>query len=149
VSVGNFSIQKHEVSSREFAAHVRSLSPAEQDKAKPLQDQMEDDSPVVWVSYERAKAFCHAISAALPWSIQWTSASTSPLVTAMDSGVQEWVTDISDGLATVRGPHTGMGAAEAKKAMTEPLLKMTEAAAGPGAAKETIASATIGFRCAK
>ncbi len=149
-------LQVHQVSNLEYRWYLESLGadagpaqPIDWDANKPATDQ-----PITWVTFERARRFCEAIDAALPSDAQWLKASAG--ASGLDPGkrgvigpLEEWTATVRDGLAIVRGAHAGMSDDDRELAMEAPMLKPTESQAGTGAPAKTIASAVIGFRCAR
>jgi hypothetical protein len=110
--------------------------------------------PVAWVTFERAAAFCRAIQARLPTSEEWQAASRGawgldPAGTGRPGPLQEWTSTIRDGLVVVRGGHERMSPSERDAAAGDPLMKSSEAQAGPSPAPNVVASETIGFRCVR
>ena len=146
----------HQVSRREYRRFLESMSVSGALQHQPVSGWDDGDSlqPVSWVTFERASAFCRAISAHLPTSEQWLAASEGawgldPAGTGRPGPLQEWTSTARDGLVVVRGGHERMPPADRKAAATEPLMKSSEAQAGPGAAPNVVASETIGFRCVR
>ncbi len=117
-------------------------------------DATDETRPVAWVSLERAQRFCESIDASLPTTEAWSKASDGswgldPSASGTVGPLREWTSTLEDGLAIVRGGHAKMKRSERTAAATEPLFKSTEMVGGSGAKPETIAGATIGFRCAR
>src|SRR5262249_52391370 len=122
VSVHGVTLQRHQVNN----AEIRLLG----DK---------DAVPFVWgdsewpaslISFERARAFCRAIGAALPSREQWLQAASGAW--GIDDGtgqlgpLQEWTSAVVDGLVEVRGGHKYMTPGQLAAAIREPVLKPTE-----------------------
>jgi tRNA A-37 threonylcarbamoyl transferase component Bud32 len=146
----------HQVTRREYRRFLESLPVNEALRRQPVTgwDDREPMRPVGWVTFERAAAFCRAIHASLPTSEQWTAASDGawgldPAGIGRPGPLQEWTATVRDGLVVVRGGHERMSAADRATAAVEPLMKSSEAQAGPDAAPNIVASETIGFRCVR
>jgi hypothetical protein len=149
VTVRTFMNQTRQVQSRvttneELAMYLASLPEDVRAKSGPLAE-VADPSPngaAVGMTYERARAFCLAIGADLPATEIWKRSPNH-------ENWQEWTATVQDGLVTVMGTHPQMTPVERTQALAEPLLKATEASAGPGAAAAVIADKHITFRCAR
>ena len=146
----------HQVTRREYRRFLESLPVAEGLRLEPVTDRTDGDPtrPVAWVTFERAAAFCRAIHASLPASEQWRAASKGawgldPEGSGRPGPLQEWTSTVRDGLVVVCGGHERMSPAERATAASEPLMKSSEAQAGPSAAPNIVASETIGFRCVR
>ncbi|HET7501928.1 MAG TPA: serine/threonine-protein kinase [Kofleriaceae bacterium] len=144
----------HQVSRREYRHFLESMPVRDALRLQPVNGWDDSDRlrPVAWVTFDRAQAFCHAIGAELPTDEQWTAASDGewgldPAGTGRLGPLQEWTSTVRDGFIVVRGGHERMPPAERKTAAKEPLMKSSEAQAGPNRALNEIASETIGFRC--
>ncbi len=151
-------LQTHQVSDREYRWYLASLPEAEQSAARPVSGWSATApataAPVAWVTFERARAFCKAIGATLPTSEQWIQSSRGawgidPAGTQRVGPLEEWTSTTHDGLATVLGGHDKMDEADKQLAIESPMWKATEALAGGDAPPKIIASAVIGFRCAR
>jgi hypothetical protein len=146
----------HQVTRREYHQFLSSMPAAEALRDQPVTgwDDRDPLRPVSWVTFERASAFCHAIHAELPTLEQWRAASEGawgldPAGGGRPGPLQEWSATQRDGLVAVLGGHERMAPADRQAAASEPLMKSTEATAGPGAAPPIIAAETIGFRCVR
>jgi tRNA A-37 threonylcarbamoyl transferase component Bud32 len=145
----------HQVTRREYRRFLESLPVADALRLQPVTGWNDRDPahPVAWVTFERAAAFCRAIGARLPSSEQWLAASDGAWAIDPDGSgpgpLQEWTSTIRDGLVVVCGGHDRMSPSERATAASEPLLKSSEAQAGPNAAPNIVASETIGFRCVR
>jgi len=145
----------HQVTRREYRRFLESLPVADALRLQPVTGWNDRDParPVAWVTFERAAAFCRAIGAGLPGSEQWLAASNGAWAIDPDGSgpgpLQEWTSTIRDGLVVVCGGHERMSPAERAAAASDPLLKSSEAQAGPNAAPSVIASEAIGFRCVR
>jgi serine/threonine-protein kinase len=146
----------HQVTRREYRQFLATLPVAEALRLQPVTgwDDREPLRPVSWVTFERAAAFCHAIHAALPTSEQWLAASgggwgLDPTGGDRRGPLQEWTSTVQGGLVVVRGGHDRMSPADRDAAASDPLIKSSEAQAGPGAAVKLVAAETIGFRCVR
>ena len=145
----------HQVTRREYRRFLESLPVADALRLQPVTGWSDRDPahPVAWVTFERAAAFCQAIGAHLPSSEQWLAASNGAWAIDPDGSgpgpLQEWTSTIRDGLVVVCGGHDRMSPAERAIAASEPLLKSSEAQAGPNPAPHIVASETIGFRCVR
>ena len=74
-------VQRHEVTNAEYALFLRTLDADARAKAEPLKawsglkvPSSMAPKPVVWVTWERADAFCRALDAKLPTSGEWGAA---------------------------------------------------------------------------
>jgi hypothetical protein len=145
----------HQVTRREYRRFLESLPVADALRLQPVTGWSDRDPerPVAWVTFERAAAFCQAIGARLPASEQWLAASNGAWAIDPDGSgpgpLQEWTSTIRDGLVVVCGGHERMSPSERATAASEPLLKSSEAQAGPNAAPNIVASETIGLRCVR
>jgi serine/threonine-protein kinase len=146
----------HQVTRREYRQFLESLPVNEALRLQPVTgwDDRDPMRVVGWVTFERAAAFCRAIHAGLPTSEQWMAASEGawgldPAGIGRPGPLQEWTATVRDGLVVVRGGHERMSAADRATAAIEPLMKSSEAQAGPGAAPNIVAAETIGFRCVR
>jgi serine/threonine protein kinase len=146
----------HQVTRREYRQFLESLPVSAALRYQPVNgwDDRDPMRPVAWVTYERAAAFCRAIHAALPTSEQWQAASggqwgLDPAGAGRPGPLQEWTSTIRDGLVVVRGGHERMSPAAREAAAGDPLMKSSEAQAGPSPAANVVASETIGFRCVR
>jgi tRNA A-37 threonylcarbamoyl transferase component Bud32 len=147
----------HQVNRREYRRFLESLQVSEALGNQPVNgwDNRDEMLPVGWVTYERAAAFCAAIGAALPTAEQWLAASDGewgldPAGVGRRGPLREWTATVDrDGLVEVRGGHERMSPADRAAAASEPLMKSSEAQAGPSPAPNVVASETIGFRCVR
>jgi tRNA A-37 threonylcarbamoyl transferase component Bud32 len=146
----------HQVTRREYHQFLEAMPVSDALRLQPVTgwDDRDPMHPVAWVTYDRAAAFCGAIHAALPTSEQWLAASQGawgldPAGTGRPGPLQEWTATLRDGLVVVRGGHERMSPAARHAAAIDPLMKSSEAAAGPGAAPNVVAAETIGFRCVR
>jgi serine/threonine protein kinase len=146
----------HQVSRREYRQFLESLPVSDALRFQPVTgwDDRDPMRPVAWVTFERAAAFCRAIHARLPTSEEWQAASRGawgldPAGAGRPGPLQEWTSTIRDGLVVVRGGHERMSPAERDTAAGDPLMKSSEAQAGPTPAPNVVASETIGFRCVR
>jgi hypothetical protein len=144
------------VTRREYRQFLESLPVSEALRFQPVTgwDDGEPMRPVAWVTFERAAAFCRAIHAALPTSEQWLAAAEGAW--GLDPGggdrpgpLREWTQTVRDGLVVVCGGHERMSPAERAAAATDPLMKSSEAQAGPSPTPNVVAADTIGFRCVR
>jgi len=146
----------HQVTRREYHKFLEMMPVGDALRLQPVTGWNEGDPmrPVAWVTYERATAFCQAIHARLPTSEEWLAASQGdwgldPEATGRPGPLQEWTSTESDGLVVVRGGHEKMSVADRRAAAADPLMKNSEAAAGPSSAPKLVAAETIGFRCVR
>jgi hypothetical protein len=146
----------HQVSRREYRRFLESMPVRDALRHQPVIGWDDDDRlrPVAWVTFDRASAFCRAIGARLPTKEQWLAASEGewgldPAGTGRRGPLQEWTSTTRDGLVVVCGGHERMSPADRKAAAADPLMKSSEAQAGPSAAPNVVASETIGFRCVR
>jgi serine/threonine-protein kinase len=146
----------HQVTRREYRRFLESLPVADALRFQPVTgwSDRDPDLPVAWVTFERAAAFCRAIRAGLPTSEQWLTASKGawgldPQGSGRAGPLQEWTSTVRGGLVLVCGGHDRMSPANRAAAANEPLMKSSEALAGPSAAPNVVASETIGFRCVR
>jgi serine/threonine protein kinase len=146
----------HQVTRREYRRFLEAMPVSEALRHQPVTgwDDRDPMRPVAWVTFERAAAFCRAIHAALPASDQWLAASEGawgldPAGLGRPGPLQEWTSTTRDGLVVVRGGHDRMTPADRAAAAGDPLMKSSEAQAGPGRAPNIVASETIGFRCVR
>ena len=146
----------HQVTRREYRGFLESLPVADALRFQPVTGWSDRDpaQPVAWITFERAAAFCRALQAELPTSDAWLAASEGawgldPQGTGHPGPLQEWTATARDGLVVVRGGHERMSPAGRAAAASEPLMKSSEAQAGPSAAPNIVASETIGFRCVR
>ncbi|HEX4418912.1 MAG TPA: bifunctional serine/threonine-protein kinase/formylglycine-generating enzyme family protein [Kofleriaceae bacterium] len=146
----------HQVTRREYHQFLESMPAGDALRLQPVNGWNDRDPmrPVTWVTYDRAAAFCRAIHASLPSSEQWQAASggdwgLDPAGTGHPGPLREWTSTIQDGLVVVRGGHERMSPADRRVAATDPLMKSSEAVAGPDPAPNVVASETIGFRCVR
>ncbi len=146
----------HQVTRREYRRFLESLPVADALRFQPVTGWNDRDPtrPVAWVTFERAAAFCRAIHASLPGSDQWLTASKGawgldPEGSGRPGPLQEWTSTVRDGLVVVCGGHERMSPADRAAAASDPLMKSSETQAGPSAAPNIVASATIGFRCVR
>jgi tRNA A-37 threonylcarbamoyl transferase component Bud32 len=146
----------HQVTRREYRRFLESMPVSDALRFQPVTGWDDGDPvrPVAWVTFERAAAFCRAIQARLPTSDQWLAASKGAW--GLDPGgvgrpgpLREWTSTVRDGLVVVCGGHERMSPAEQAAAASEPLMKSSEAQAGPSPAANVVASETIGFRCVR
>ena len=151
-------LQAHQVSNLEYRWYLDSLPADAAGGAQPIQgwdpQGPASDQPIAWVTFERARRFCESIDAALPTDAQWLNASggawgLDPGRRGVTGPFEEWTATVHDGLATVRGAHAGMSDDDKALAVEAPMLKATESLAGAGAPAKIVASAVIGFRCAR
>ena len=152
-------LQVHQVSNLEYRWYLDSLPADAVAGAQPVDASWNpkgpaSDQPITWVTFERARRFCEAIDASLPTDDQWVRSSANAW--GLDPGqrgvlgpLEEWTSKVHDGLATVRGAHAAMSDEDKQLALEAPMLKSTESLAGAGAPARTVASAMIGFRCAR
>ncbi len=75
------SLHEHEVTVDEYATFLRTLAEPARKKARPLSEWTGEKvspgaakKPVVWVTWEQASAYCKAIDARLPTSVEWGAA---------------------------------------------------------------------------
>jgi serine/threonine protein kinase len=146
----------HQVTRREYRQFLEAMPVGDALRLQPVTgwDDRDPMRPVAWVTYDRAAAFCRAIHATLPTSEQWLAASEGewgldPAGTGRPGPLQEWTATLRDGLVLVRGGHERMSPAARHAAAIDPLMKSSEAAAGPGPAPNVVAAETIGFRCVR
>ncbi|HEX7837653.1 MAG TPA: bifunctional serine/threonine-protein kinase/formylglycine-generating enzyme family protein [Kofleriaceae bacterium] len=146
----------HQVTRREFRQFLESLPASDALRLQPVTgwDDRDPTRPVAWVTFERAAAFCRAIHARLPASDEWLAASQGawgldPAGTGRPGPLQEWTSTMQGGLVVVSGGHERMSPAERAAAARDPLMKSSEAQAGPSPAPKLVASETIGFRCVR
>ena len=146
----------HQVTRREYRQFLESMPVNEALHHQPVTrwDDSEPMRPVAWVTFERAAAFCQAIHAHLPTSEQWLAASDGewgldPAGVGRRGPLQEWTSTVTEGLVVVRGGHERMSPADRLAAAHDPLMKISEASAGPSPAANVVASETIGFRCVR
>jgi tRNA A-37 threonylcarbamoyl transferase component Bud32 len=146
----------HQVTRREYRQFLESLPVSDALRFQPVTgwDDRDPMRPVAWLTLERAAAFCRAIRARLPTSEEWQAASRGewgldPAGVGRPGPLQEWTSTIRDGLVVVRGGHERMSPAERAAAAGDPLMKSSEAQAGPSPAPNVVASETIGFRCVR
>jgi serine/threonine protein kinase len=146
----------HQVSRREYREFLEGMPVSDALRFQPVTgwNDREPSRPVAWVTADRAAAFCRAIHARLPTSDEWAAASQGAwgldlAGTGKPGPLQEWTSTEHDGLVIVRGGHARMSAADRRAAASDPLLKNSEASAGPNAAPNVVAAETIGFRCVR
>jgi len=146
----------HQVTRREYGRFLESLPVSDALRFQPVTgwDDRDPMRPVAWVTFERAAAFCRAIHASLPTSEQWLAAShgawgLDPGGVGRPGPLREWTATVRDGLVVVCGGHDRMSPAEQAAAAGEPLMKSSEAQAGPSPAPNIVAAETIGFRCVR
>ena len=146
----------HQVTRREYRQFLESLPVSDALRFQPVTgwDDRDPMRPVAWVTFERAAAFCRAIRASLPTSEQWQTAAAGGW--GLDPGgigrpgpLQEWTSTVRDGLVVVCGGLERMSPAEQAAAASDPLMKSSEALAGPSPAANVVAAETIGFRCVR
>ncbi|HEY0193506.1 MAG TPA: bifunctional serine/threonine-protein kinase/formylglycine-generating enzyme family protein [Kofleriaceae bacterium] len=144
----------HQVTRREYRRFLESMPPDHMLQLIPMTgwNDGEPMRPVAWVTFERARAFCAAIHARLPASDEWLAASggewgLDPSGSGRFGPLQEWTATERDGLVIVRGGHEKMSPAARRSAALEPLMKSSEAAAGPAPVANVVAAETLGFRC--
>jgi serine/threonine protein kinase len=146
----------HQVTRREYRQFLEALPVSDALRFQPVTgwDDQDPMRPVGWVTFERAAAFCRAIRASLPTREQWQAAAAGGW--GLDPGgigrpgpLQEWTSTVHDGLVAVCGGNERMSAAEQAAAASEPLMKSSEALAGPSPAANVVASEMIGFRCVR
>jgi hypothetical protein len=146
----------HQVTRREYHKFLEMMPVDQALHLQPVTGWNDSDPmrPVAWVTFERAAAFCQAIHARLPTSDEWLAASQGawgldPEATGRPGPLQEWTSTENTGLVVVRGGHARMSAADRRAAVADPLMKNSEAAAGPEPAPKLVAAETIGFRCVR
>jgi tRNA A-37 threonylcarbamoyl transferase component Bud32 len=147
---------EHQVTRREYRQFLESLPVSEALRHQPVTgwDDSDPSRPVAWVTFERAAAFCQAIHAALPTSEQWLAAAggawgLDPGGVGRPGPLREWTSTVRDGLVVVCGGHERMSPAERAAAASEPLMKSSEAQAGPSRTPNVVGAETIGFRCVR
>ena len=159
VAAGSAQLQTREISDEEYRWYLASLGEAAA-AARPVDPAWDASAaaqraPVAWITFERAQRFCAAIGAALPSEAQWQAArakdawGVDPAHTGTPGPLEEWTATTRDGFGLVLGAHAGMTDADKQLALEGPMLKPTEMLAGAGAPPALIASAHIGFRCAR
>ncbi len=153
-------LQTHQVTHQEYIWYEETLTEDEGALARPLVVRTTPpppppppDDPVTWITFERARRFCEAIGASLPTDDQWVRAADGkwgldPAKRGTLGPLEEWTSTVKDGLAIVRGAHSGMSEDDKQLAMESPMMKSTEALAGLDNPK-LVASNVIGFRCAR
>jgi protein kinase-like protein len=146
----------HQVTCREYRRFLDSLPASDAVRLQPVagRDGCDALRPIAWLTFERAAAFCRAIHAGLPTSEQWLAAAhgawgLDPTGAGVPGPLQEWTSTVRDALVVVCGGHAQMSRAEQAIAATSPLMKSSEAQAGPDPAPSVVASETIGFRCVR
>ena len=146
----------HQVTRREYRQFLESMPVGDALRHQPVTgwDDRDPMRPVAWVTFERAAAFCAAIHASLPTTAQWLAASDGewgldPTGVGRRGPLQEWTSSVHDGLVVVLGGHERMSPDDRKAAVADPLMKSTEAQAGPSPAANVVAAETIGFRCVR
>ena len=146
----------HQVTRGEYRRFLESLPVSDALRVQPVAgwDDGDPGRPVAWVTFERAARFCGAVHATLPTSEQWLAASQGgwgldPAGAGHPGPLQEWTSSVRDGLVVVCGGHARMSPAERAAAARDPLMKSSEAQAGPNPTPNVVASETIGFRCVR
>ena len=145
----------HQVTRGEYRRYLESLPVADALRLQPVTGWSDGDParPAAWITFERAAAFCRAIGASLAAREQWLAASQGAWGLDPDGSgpgpLQEWTSTLRDGLVAVCGGHDRMTPSERAAAAADPLLKSSEAQAGPGATPNVVAAETIGFRCVR
>ena len=146
----------HQVTRREYRQFLESMPVGDALRSQPVTgwDDRDPMRPVAWVTFERAAAFCGAIHAGLPTREQWLAASDGewgldPAGVGRRGPLQEWTSTVRGGLVVVLGGHERMSPADRQAAVTDPIMKISEAQAGPSPAPNVVASETIGFRCVR
>ena len=146
----------HQVTRREYRQFLESMAVGDALRVQPVTgwDDRDPMRPVAWVTFERAAAFCGAIHAALPTTEQWLAASDGewgldPTGVGRRGPLQEWTSTVRGGLVVVLGGHERMSPADRQAAVRDPLMKSSEAQAGPSPSANVVASETIGFRCVR
>ena len=146
----------HQVTRREYRQFLEAMPVGDALRVQPVTgwDDRDPMRPVAWVTFERAAAFCAAIHARLPTTAEWLAASDGewgldPAGVGRRGPLQEWTSSVHDGLVVVLGGHERMAPDDRKAAVADPLMKSTEAQAGPSPAANVVAAETIGFRCVR
>jgi hypothetical protein len=146
----------HQVTRREFRQFLESLPVSEALRLQPVTgwDENHPTRPVAWITFERAAAFCKAIGARLPTADEWLAAAggawgIDPAGDGRLGPLQEWTSTVRGDFMVVCGGHERMPPKDQAEAASEPLLKHSEAQAGPGSPHHVIARETIGFRCVR
>ena len=138
-----FAAQRGLVSREAYGWYLAGLPPADATAGTPLKDPggAAPTAPMTWVTYAQAEAFCSAIGAVLPTSGQWAGLAADRGGPVFVGPISEWTAPAEDGVALVREPRDRSLEPE------DPLYKSSDAP--PGARPESVAGATIGFRCVR
>ncbi|HVV86629.1 MAG TPA: hypothetical protein VHE35_26405, partial [Kofleriaceae bacterium] len=144
ISLGTppFSVQQALVSREAYGWFVASLAPIDASGHQPLDHvALAGSATVTSVTFAQARDFCRAIDADLPTSDQWYAFARAKSGAVTVGPESEWTGPDADGVALVREPR------DRGREPNDPLYLSTSLA--PGAGPESVARATIGFRCAR
>jgi len=148
-------VQSHQVTRREYAAYLATLTPELRALATPrlAWDDSALDDPVAWTRFEQATAFCVAIGARLPTLAEWNLASGGSwgidAVGNKRGPLREWTSDVDDGLIRIAGATEMMTSAQRSAALRDKLLLGSAASFGDHGQPDEVdvSSREVGIRC--
>lgn len=150
-------VQAHQVTRREYAIYLATLTPRKRAEATPRRawEETAPDEPVGWTCFEQATAFCAAIGAHLPTFPEWERASRGKWGLDPTGGrrgpLREWTSEIVEGWIRIAGATATMTARQQDDALKNELLFGSAAnfEGRPAPDESDVSSKEVGIRCVR
>lgn len=157
IAVDGVRVLSHQVTRREYATYLATLSPELRTRATPRQGWNESalDGPLAWTRFEQAVAFCGALGGHLPTFAEWNRASRGSWgidpVGDQRGPLREWTAEVDEGWIRVAGATATMTDAQRIEALKDKLLLGSAANFADRIQPDEVdvSSREVGIRCVR